>query len=63
MPQTNAERDMQRASELRKLAKEAVNGKAKADFNEAADRLERRAARKAKALGRTKRKPVNEYMR
>lgn len=65
MAQTTAMADMQRAIELRKLAKAANSAKAKSDFNLAADRLEERAARKAKKLSRRKPRSsdVNTYMR
>ena len=65
MGQTSALADMQRAVDMRKMAKSAGDAKAKADFNLAADRLERRAATKAKKLGRRKARPsdINAYMR
>lgn len=55
---TSAERDLERAADLRKMAKSASSGKAKQDFEKAAERMERRAARKASKLatGRRTRK-------
>lgn len=63
MGQSSAETDMGRAANLRKLGKSASSAKAKGDFNTAADRLEERAARKAKKLGRRTTKSVQTYMR
>lgn len=56
MPYRNAEADLQRAKEMRKLAGEAQDENVKKRFREAATRLERRAARKASDVGRP-RKP------
>jgi len=55
MPTSSAERDLQRAEDLRKLATRAKSPSAKSDFNAAADRLEQRGARKANKLGRRRR--------
>lgn len=63
MAQASAASDMQKALDLRKLSKAASSAKAKSDFNLAADRLEERAARKAKKLGRRKSRPVDQFMR
>lgn len=51
---TSAEKDLRRARELRAEAAKVKDPDARRAFEEAAARLERRAARKAKALGRTK---------
>ncbi len=56
MPETAAERDIERAEGLRKLATRAKSASAKADLNRAADRLEKRGAAKAGRLGRRRRK-------
>jgi len=52
MANTSAERDLQRGRDLRKLARNMVDAGAKSDFMEAASRLERRAAKKVRKLGR-----------
>lgn len=56
MAYTTPERDMQRAKEMRKLARDAKDDSAKKRLNGTADRLERRASLKASKIGR-KRKP------
>lgn len=52
MPTPAAERDIERAEGLRKLAKRAQSASAKSAFNRAADRLEDRGARSANKLGK-----------
>lgn len=49
---TGAEADLQRAKEFRKQAQSAKDARAKQDFYNAADRLERRAAKKARKVAR-----------
>ena len=56
MPTPAAERDIERAEGLRKLATRAKSAAAKAEFNRAADRLETRGARSASKLGRRRRR-------
>ena len=56
MPTPSAERDLERAEGLRKLATRAKSPSAKAEFNRAADRFEARGASKAGKLGRRPRK-------
>lgn len=56
MPETAAERDIERAEGLRKLATRAKYPSAKSKLNAAADRLEYRGATKAGKLGRRRRK-------
>ncbi len=55
MAYRNAEADLKRAKELRKLSRDVRDGTAKEAFEAAATRLERRAGVKARKLGRTKR--------
>jgi len=54
---TNAERDIQRAKALRGLKKGVRDPEALAQMEEAAVRLERRAARKLRKVGRRRAKP------
>lgn len=54
----SAEKDLQRAKDFRKMAREAKNVDAKRSFDAAADRLEKRGAGKANKVGR-KSKPRN----
>jgi len=56
MPSTNAERDIERAEGLRKLATRAKSVSAKNELNRAADRFEIRGAKKASRLGIRRRK-------
>jgi len=56
MPTPAAERDIERAEGLRKLATRAKSPAAKAELNRAADRFEDRGARKASKLGRRARR-------
>lgn len=66
MPNTSAEKDLQRASELRALARRTKNVAAKQEFDAAADRYESKAAQKAKKLARNRRRKqtsVQEFMR
>jgi len=59
MPTPQAERDIARAAELRKTAKTISDKGAAREFNDAADRLERRAGKSAHQLARkSKRKPT-----
>ena len=53
MPYTNAEKDFDRAKELRTRAKSVPDAGAKRSLIDAATRLDRRGARKASKLGRT----------
>lgn len=53
---TSAERDLERAADLRKMAKGAASPKAKQDFAKAAERMERRAAKKASKLASTRKR-------
>lgn len=52
MGYTTGERDIQRAKDMRKLAKGVRDAGAKRDLEDAAGRLERRGARKARKIGR-----------
>lgn len=52
---TNAQTDIRRAKEMRAAAKSVRDQGAKADFEAAAERLERRAAKKARTVGRKRR--------
>jgi len=56
MPTPTAERDIERAEGLRKLATRVKSVGAKAELNRAADRLEASGARSASKLGRRRRK-------
>lgn len=56
MPNRSAEGDIERARRLRDLAKKVKSSSAKDDMELAADRLERRAAKKVRNIGRP-RKP------
>lgn len=56
MANTSAEKDLNRARDLRKLAKNMKSTGAKSEFEDAADRLELRAAKKVKSLGKKRRK-------
>lgn len=50
------ERDLGRAKDFRKMARETADPQAKRAFLEAAGRLERRAAQKASKVGRRRRR-------
>ena len=52
VPFKNVEDDLKRAKELRNLGKEAHDAGAKGDLEAAAVRLEKRAAKKARKVGR-----------
>lgn len=52
MGNTSAERDIQRAKQLRAMKKGVKDVTALSEIEEAASRLERRAARKLKKVGR-----------
>lgn len=56
MPYTSAERDLQRATDLRRL-KRGKGPDAQRGLEDAAQRLERRAVQKLSKLGRRRRKP------
>lgn len=60
---TSAERDLERAGDLRKMSKEARSAKAKQDFEKAAERLERRAAKKASQLASGRRRGTRDRER
>lgn len=53
---TQVEKDMAKAKDLRKQAQSVKSDAAKRDFLDAADRLERRAAKGARKIGRSRRK-------
>lgn len=61
MPYTSAEKDLDRAQQLRRMKKgrsnEAVRG-----LEDAATRLEARAVRKLSQVGRRRRKPVSRVV-
>lgn len=59
MAYRGVEQDIQRAKELRKLSLGLKDTGAKHSLEAAADRLERRAARKANHVGKKRRKPGN----
>lgn len=52
MPNTSAERDIQRAKQLRAMKKGIHDVTAVSEIEEAAARLERRAAKKLRKVGR-----------
>lgn len=56
MPYTNAEKDFDRAQELKSRAKRVGDAAAKRSLLDAATRLERRGAKKASQLGKPRRK-------
>lgn len=56
MPYTNAEKDFDRAKELRNRAKSVPDASAKRSLLDAATRLDRRGARKASQLGRARKR-------
>lgn len=53
---TSAEKDLERAQDLREMGKKAKGQRARAQFEKAASRLEERAAKKAGKLGRRARR-------
>lgn len=53
---TSAERDLLRAKDMRTLGKKARSTDAKRAFEEAADRLEARSARKVRKVGKRSKK-------
>lgn len=56
MANTSAERDLIRAKDIRKELKGIRDASASRDFEEAANRLERRAASKIRKVGRKSRR-------
>ncbi len=56
MANTSAERDLIRAKDIRKELKGIRDASARRDFEEAANRLERRAAKKIRKVGKASRR-------
>lgn len=50
------DKDLSRAKDFRRMAREAKDASAKRTFTDTADRLERRAAQKANKVGRRRRR-------
>jgi len=60
---TQVERDMARAKDLRAQAKTVKSAVAKRDFEDAADRLEQKAAKGARKIGRRRRRTGTAALR
>lgn len=59
MAYRNVEQDIRRAQEMRNLAKGVKDASAKSDIEAAADRLDKRAAKKARKVGKPRKRRSN----